>query len=705
LDITGTVTLKAVASAPGFLTSAPASASYKITAFAPTITTVAGTGRSGFSGAGGPALSASFAAPSGIAFDKAGNMYVADSPNNVIWMISASTGTASIYAGTGIWGYTGDGAAAINATLYQPRGLAFDSAGNLYIADTENDVIRKVTASTGIISTVAGGVPYAPPIGDGGPATSANLLRPSAIAFDGSGNLFIADTYNHRVRMVSATTGIITTVAGNGSATYSGEGGPATSAGLPQTYWIAVDKTGNIFIAAEKGIYKVTASSGRINAIAGFKDLNGNTGDGGPATSAEINPTAIALDSAGNLYVSNWPGEIREINSSTGVITRVAGIGFSGFSGDGGAAAVAQLAGPAQVAFDAVGNLYIADTYNYRIREVTFTTPTAATPAFSVPAGTYTTPQSVVLTDATPNSTIYYTIDGSAPSVSSNAYTTPITVSASITIKAIAIAAGYNQSAVASAAYVITLPPPTPSVTSMSPQLTSAGSAQFTLTVNGSGFTSASSVYWGTSALTTQFVSATQLTATVPASDLTAAGVVAITVQTPSATGSSNALQFEIDSAGSGTPPTFPTPSVTVTAGTTATYSVTLPASATNVSVRCLNLPAGAACSYSASTGMLTVTTTSSTPIGTYVITVAFTETLPGAAAAVLLLPFLLPPFAGKKRRNSNQLRLLAIITAIMVVAIAAGCGGGGGGGGTVNPPPPATHQVTSSATITLIVK
>ncbi len=700
LSVTGTLTIKAVASAPGFLTSPPASATYHVSAFAPSITTVAGTGTAGFSGAGGPALNATFAAPSGIAFDKAGNMFVSDAPNNVVWMISASTRAASIYAGTGTRGRTGDGGTAITATLSYPRGLAFDSVGNLYIADTDNDVIRKVTASTGIISTVAGG---GGTIGDGGPATSAVLSSPAAIAFDGTGNLYIADTQDRRVRKVSATTGIITTVAGNGSSTYKGDGGPATSTGLQPVQWIAVDKAANIFIGTDARIFKVTASSGLINTIAGLKDLSGNTGDGGQATSAEVSPTALTLDPAGNLYVSNWPGEVREINSATGVITKVAGFGFPGYSGDGGAAAVAQLTSPAQVAFDAAGNLYIADAYNYRIRKVTLAAPTAATPAFSVPAGTYTTPQSVALTDATPNATIYYTTDGSAPSLSSNPYTTPITVSSSVTIKAIAIASGYNQSAVASAAYVITMLPPTPSVTSLSPQLTSAGSAQFTLTVNGSGFTSASSVYWGTSALTTQFVSATQLTATVPASDLTAAGVVAVMVQTPSASSASNTLQFEIDSAGSGAPPSFPTPSVTVTAGETATYLVTLPTSATNVSVRCLNLPTGATCSYSATTGMLTVTTAASTPTGTYIITAAFTETLPGAAAAVLLLPFLLAPFADKKRRNTTQLRLLAIVAAIGVFAIAVGCGGGGGG--VVPPPPPATHQVTSSATITLIVK
>ena len=276
-------------------------------------------------------------------------------------------------------------------------------------------------------------------------------------------------------------------------------------------------------------------------------------------------------------------------------------------------------------------------------------------------------------------------------------------MNSSETINAFAIAPAYTPSAVSTAIYVLNLQAPTPVITSLSPAYTSGGSTQFTLTINGSGFTGASSAYWGNSALTTHFVSSVQLTASVPPSDIATAGIAAVTVQTPApGGGTSNSLQFEIDTAGSGTPPSFSTSSATVSAGSTASYPVTVPSSETNVSVRCLNLPTGALCNYSASTSTLTITITSTTPAGTYVITAAFTETLPGAAVALILLPFLLAPFA-TKRQNTGRVWLLTIIGVISLAAVVVGCGGGSVGGGST--PPPATHQVTSSGTVTLIVK
>ena len=260
------------------------------------------------------------------------------------------------------------------------------------------------------------------------------------------------------------------------------------------------------------------------------------------------------------------------------------------------------------------------------------------------------------------------------------------------------------------AVFTINVPPsnPLPGLTTLSPVFTSAGSAAFTLTINGSGFISGSTVYWGSTALTTQFVSASQITAQVPATQIVSSGVTTVSVETPApGGGTSNNLQFEVDSAGSGSGPTFGTTSVSIAPGATASYPVTLPSSATNVSVACLNLPSGATCSYSSATGTLSVATSSSTPAGTYVITAIFTETLPGAATALFLLPILLRPRTrGGRKSRYVRISLLACAGLIILVALAGnGCGGGGGGNGGGGSTTPTTHQVTRSGSVTLSVQ
>jgi hypothetical protein len=264
---------------------------------------------------------------------------------------------------------------------------------------------------------------------------------------------------------------------------------------------------------------------------------------------------------------------------------------------------------------------------------------------------------------------------------------------------------GSTSAAVSQVVNASVSPNPAPAVSGILPGFINAGSAAFVLTVNGSGFVASSTVYWGTTALATTYVSANQLSATVPATDTATGGVsAAITVVTPTpGGGTSNAFQFEVDSAsGSTTGPTFTSSTATVTAGTTASYPVTLPSGVTGATVTCLNLPTGAACSYASNT--LTITTTAATPAGTYQVTVVFTETVTGAATAWILLPILLLPLVFLRRRLATRGVWITACFGLILLAVGAvaciGCGGGGGNSTST----PQTHQATSSATVTLIV-
>ena len=331
-----------------------------------------------------------------------------------------------------------------------------------------------------------------------------------------------------------------------------------------------------------------------------------------------------------------------------------------------------------------------------------------ATPTFSPAGGTYTTAQTVTISDSTSNATIYYAIN-TTPTTSSTMYSGQITISSTEVLEAIAVATGYTTSAVQSATYTINIPSnPTPVVSGISPAYTNAGGTTFPLTVNGLGFTAGSTVYWGTSALTTTYGSATQLTAQVPATDIATGGTtVAITVQTPTpGGGTSNSFQFEVNSAsGSTTGPTFTSTTATVTAGSPASYPVTLPSSVESASVTCLNLPTGAACSYSATTNTVTITTTSSTPKGTYQITVVFTETVSGAATSWILLPILLLPLVYlRKKLAARGVWITACLGLVLLAAVAytAGCGGGGT---STTTPPPQSHQVVSSGAVNITIQ
>jgi uncharacterized protein (TIGR03437 family) len=320
----------------------------------------------GDSGDGGPATSAALVTPYSVTVDSSGNVYFVENGDSVIREITVAKQYIYTVAGNATAGFSGDGSAATKAQLNFPAGMALDSSGNIYIADSLNHRIRKV--SGGAISTIGGNgvLSYS---GDGGPASSAQLNAPRAVAVDSSGNIYIADTLNNVVRKVSSS-GTITTVAGNGTAGYGGDGGAATAAQLNRPQGIAVDANGNVYVADTQNARVRKISGGAIATVAG-SGTPGYGGDGGAATAAQLFvPIGIAVDSAGNLYIADFTNNrVRKVSTS-GVIATVAGNGNAGYSGDGGPAADATLNGPTDVAVDSNGNLYIADLNNDVVREI-----------------------------------------------------------------------------------------------------------------------------------------------------------------------------------------------------------------------------------------------------------------------------------------------------------------------------------------------
>jgi len=334
------------------------------------ISTFAGNGGTGYAGDYGPATGANMNLPSGIAVDKSGNLYITDSGNNVIRKVSG--GIITTFAGNNLPGYAGDGALASSAQLLNPNDVAVDASGNVYIADTGNWIIREVTVNNGNINTVAGeqslGAGYA---GDGGPATSAQLYIPYGVAVDSSGNIYISEYGDGRIRKVTQSNGKISTIAGNGSYGFSGDGGTATSASFADPWGLCVDGGGNIYVADlwNYRIRKIT-SGGEISTVAG-NGIVSYSGDGGPATQAQLNtPEAVAVDSSGNIYIADTQNQRIRAVTPQGVIHTIAGTGTAGSSGDNGPAANAQLNSPSGLAVDAKGNLYVADTGNDRVRVI-----------------------------------------------------------------------------------------------------------------------------------------------------------------------------------------------------------------------------------------------------------------------------------------------------------------------------------------------
>lgn len=335
----------------------------QFSANAQTVNTIAGGGSS--TGVMATAYGISF--PISVAFDAGGNYYVNSNGAGSVLKVSTSGIVTTVGGGNGTTPIV-DGASATSGTFINLSGLVLDAAGNIYITELSSSRVRKIS-TLGIVTTIAGNGTQGFS-GDGGAATAAELKFPLGLAIDGTGNIYIADLLNNRVRKVTPG-GIITTVAGNGTAGFSGDGGAATSATLNQPIGVAVDASGNLYIADEQNsrIRKVTPG-GIISTVAG-NGTPGFSGDGGPATSAMIgSPSSVSVDPSGNLFItSNQDNRIRKV-SSGGTITTLAGNGIAGFSGDGGAATSAQLNAPWSTALDAAGNVYVADESNFRIREI-----------------------------------------------------------------------------------------------------------------------------------------------------------------------------------------------------------------------------------------------------------------------------------------------------------------------------------------------
>ncbi len=386
------------------------------------IYTVAGNGSGGYTGDGGPATSATLYQPTSVAVDGQGNIYVLDNSDNVVRVVAGqsetlfgqamTTGDIYTIAGDGSQGFSGDGGPATSAQLQGSGGLAVDSAGNLYIADTFNNRVRVVASAdetlfgqamtTGDIYTIAGNGSQGFS-GDGGQATAAALYYPSGVAVDRAGNVYIADGFNARIRVIAAadatlfgqamTAGDIYTIAGDGTWGYSGSGGAATSADLDYPDAVTVDSQGNVYIAneasytvqvlaaANETLFGQAMTAGGLYTIAG-DESQGYAGDGGPGASAALGfPSGVAVDSNGNVYIADPPNyAIRMVaaadetrfgqNMATGDIYTVVGNGTSNYTGDGGPAFAAALGRPVAVAFDGAGNLYIADPGDYVIRMV-----------------------------------------------------------------------------------------------------------------------------------------------------------------------------------------------------------------------------------------------------------------------------------------------------------------------------------------------
>lgn len=467
--------------------------------------------------AGAEVAGATLNLPYGVAVDGAGNLYIADSGNNRVLKLAAGATTVTTVAGGNVTpAYSGDGGLATQASLSGPEAVAVDGAGNLYIADTDNYRVRKVAAGTGIISTVAGNGTKAS-AGDGGAATSASLKLPLSLALDASGNLYIADFSGNSIRKVAAATGTISTV---------------TTLTFPTG--VAVDGSGNLYIVDswQHRVWKMAGGTGTKTAVAG-NGVAGYNGDNGPATAANLNqPYGLTVDSAGNLFITEMVNRIRKVDASSGIISVVAGTGEGAYSGDGGPAIDAALKGPTGVAVDLNGNIFIADSGNSRIRKVLGNDPPVVNVAPE--GGTYSSSLTVQLSVAPERpAIIYYTTDGSVPGFASESFSGSgeLGIAATTTLKYFARDLDGNSSSVATQTYSIIPGAPTgvtavggsgkATVSFTAPTFTAGGITSYRVTSSPGGFSATGSA---SPIVVTGLTAGTPYTFTVTASNATGSG-------------------------------------------------------------------------------------------------------------------------------------------------------------------------------------
>lgn len=361
-----------------------------------TITTVAGNGYKGRLGIGGSATKAEMYGPSGVAFDKAGSLFLGDYTGEYIYEISTK-GDLSIFAGSGAGGYSGDGGKAVDARFNQPVAIAFGPQNSLFIVDSNNNAIREINMSTNKIKTVAGNGAGAGPGNfdncgttvPGAEATKTPICNPQSVALDSKGNFYINNaTAGAQILEVNGTTGVLTVVAGTGTWGYTGDGGQAVDAQLSWVEGIALDSNDNIYISdtGNCAIRKVTVSTGIITSLVGvplypWQGTCGLKGDGGPATAALVDdPWGLTVDQYGNIFFADEGNNLIRVISATGIMSTVAGsytngVGNNGYSGDRGPATKAYLSNPTGLTLDSKGDLYFVDGGNFVVRKVSQASP------------------------------------------------------------------------------------------------------------------------------------------------------------------------------------------------------------------------------------------------------------------------------------------------------------------------------------------